>query len=620
MTCWVAAVLVTAYPQMVNAAILTVTTNSDTGDDFTFGVDIDSDTADGAGLSLREALNWSVAGDTVTFNAGLAGSTVTLNSTQLTVNKSIVMLGDLDSNSTPDITLDGDNASIVISMAGLAVTARLDGFTIINGNSGTYGGGIYILSTKPTIINCIFSNNSAGHSGGAISNNGLNAAPVITNCVFSGNTAAANGGAMNNFEATVIVTNCVFSGNTATSSGGAMYNNDATVTVTNCIFSGNTATNNFGGAIMGDHGNFTVTNCTFSGNTANLGGGAMFIHESSPVITNCIFWGDTPDEIDDDPLSSPSITYSDVQGSYSGTGNINVNPLFVGGGDFHLQSQEGHWTSSVWVNDSQTSPCIDAGNPDSDFSNEPAPNGGQINMGAYGNTAQASKTPPSLPEINLKHGATSIADGGSYDFGSHEIGTDTDVTFIIENTGTANLTLTTPISLGGADANQLSIQQQPTSPVSASGNTTFIVRFTPTSAGSKTASLSISNNDADENPYNLALTAVGTEEEEEELIIPGLEEGKVRIQAGNDGWANPLRGENVNIYLKPKHSGNVSIEIYTIAGQLVWDEEISVTGGVQEQVVWNCRNKSDEVVSSGIYVVHVKGGGIDTVKKVAVVK
>ncbi len=216
------------------------------------------------------------------------------------------------------------------------------------------------------------------------------------------------------------------------------------------------------------------------------------------------------------------------------------------------------------------------------------------------------------PEINIKYDATSIPDGGSYDFGSHDVGTDTDVTFTIENTGTVNLTLTTPISLGGADAGQFSIQQQPTSPVTPSGSTTFIVRFTPTSAGSKTASLSITNNDDDENPYNLTLTAGG--------IIPGLEQGKIKIQAGSKGWANPLRGENVNIYLKPKHSGNVSIEIYNIAGQLVWDKEISVTGGVQEQVVWKCRNKSDEVVSSGIYVVYVKGGGIDMVKKVAVVK
>ncbi|NIN92661.1 choice-of-anchor D domain-containing protein, partial [bacterium] len=113
----------------------------------------------------------------------------------------------------------------------------------------------------------------------------------------------------------------------------------------------------------------------------------------------------------------------------------------------------------------------------------------------------------------------------------------TDVTFTIENTGTVNLTLTTPLSLGGADADQFSIRQQPSSPVLPSGNTTFIIRFTPTSAGSKTASLSITNNDADENPYNLNLT--GT--------VPGPGEGEIKIQAGNEGWANPLRGEEVNI-------------------------------------------------------------------------
>ena len=366
-----------------------------------------------------------------------------------------------------------------------------------------------------------------------------------------------------------------------------------------------------GGAMWNQESSPVITNCTFSGNTASSGA-AMINFYSSPAVTNCIFWGDVTKEIINAGIGSPSFTYCDVQDGYAGTGNIKKDPLFVGGGDFHLQSQGGHWASSDWVNDSQTSPCIDAGNPASDFSNEPSPNGGQINMGAYGNTAQASKTPPPLPEINLKQDMTNIADRGSYDFGSHLVDTDTDVTFTIENTGTVNLTLTTPISLGGADAGQFSIQEQPSSPVLPSGNTTFIVRLTPTSAGPKTASLSISNNDTDENPYNLTLTAGG--------IIPGLEQGKVKIQAGSEGWANPLRGEEVNIYLKPKHSGNVSIEIYNIAGQLVWDKEISVTGGVQEQVVWNCRNKSDEVVSSGIYAVHVKGGGIDMVKKVAVVK
>lgn len=105
------------------------------------------------------------------------------------------------------------------------------------------------------------------------------------------------------------------------------------------------------------------------------------------------------------------------------------------------------------------------------------------------------------PEINLKQGTTNITDGGSCDFGSKAVSTNTDVVFTIENTGTADLTLTTPLTIGGANADQFSLQSQPTSPVAGpTGTTTFTIRFTPTSAGAKTATISIANNDGDENP------------------------------------------------------------------------------------------------------------------------
>jgi hypothetical protein len=70
------------------------------------------------------------------------------------------------------------------------------------------------------------------------------------------------------------------------------------------------------------------------------------------------------------------VTYSDVQGGYAGTADLNLDPLFVNAaaGDYHL---------------GPLSPCIDAGKPTSDFSLEPEPDGGRINMGAYGNTAEA---------------------------------------------------------------------------------------------------------------------------------------------------------------------------------------------------------------------------------------
>lgn len=78
-----------------------------------------------------------------------------------------------------------------------------------------------------------------------------------------------------------------------------------------------------------------------------------------------------------------------------GIGNIAVDPLFANESnyDYHLKSQHGRWSGNAWVNDNVTSPCINAGNPNDSYSNEPSPNGSRINIGAYGNTAEASRNP-----------------------------------------------------------------------------------------------------------------------------------------------------------------------------------------------------------------------------------
>jgi hypothetical protein len=70
--------------------------------------------------------------------------------------------------------------------------------------------------------------------------------------------------------------------------------------------------------------------------------------------------------------------------------------------------------------------------------------------------------------------------------------------------------------LGGPDVGEFSIQLQPTSPVAASDTTTFIIRFSPTSAGVKTVTISIANNDSDENPYDITITGTGMEAQEDQ--------------------------------------------------------------------------------------------------------
>jgi hypothetical protein len=75
----------------------------------------------------------------------------------------------------------------------------------------------------------------------------------------------------------------------------------------------------------------------------------------------------------------------------------NSDPYFAnvtaGSEDFHLKSTAGRWTGISWANDSVTSPCIDAGDPSSPYTNETGNNGGRVNQGAYGNTVYASRTP-----------------------------------------------------------------------------------------------------------------------------------------------------------------------------------------------------------------------------------
>jgi len=87
-----------------------------------------------------------------------------------------------------------------------------------------------------------------------------------------------------------------------------------------------------------------------------------------------------------------------VYGSYGGgtipsETNIHLIPQFAGWLDCHLKSAGGRWTESGWVYDAISSPCIDAGDPSDDVGDETIPNGDRINMGAYGGTIHASKTP-----------------------------------------------------------------------------------------------------------------------------------------------------------------------------------------------------------------------------------
>ncbi|MFC1636653.1 right-handed parallel beta-helix repeat-containing protein [Planctomycetota bacterium] len=216
------------------------------------------------------------------------------------------------------------------------------------------------------------------------------------NCVLTGFTITGGKRGIYCSGSSPTITNCTVVGNRNADMGAGMYIKDgSSPTLANCTFIDNLASL-MGGGMYIENSSPILINCTFAGNSATYFSGGIYCGSGSPVLTNCILWGDTPEEIYIFS-GTPVITYSDAQGGFIGEGNIDADPLFAdpSNGDYHLKSQAGRWDpiNQSWIQDDVTSPCIDAGDPTSSIDLEPSPNGDRINMGAYGGTSEASKSP-----------------------------------------------------------------------------------------------------------------------------------------------------------------------------------------------------------------------------------
>ncbi|MCX5639122.1 MAG: right-handed parallel beta-helix repeat-containing protein, partial [Planctomycetota bacterium] len=320
-----------------------------------------------------------------------------------------------------------ENSYHVVTGSRANATALLDGFMITAGYADGWeslgdrcGGGMLIglaVGGSPIVTNCTFKANRAVVGGGMCNWPGY---PKVTDCAFEDNSADTGGGMYNRQGGARTVANCKFSGNWAYT-GGGMSNYRCSPVLTNCTFMGNSADG--GGGIYSEQSESKLANCVFRGNNAHIGG-AMF--NSSPALSNCTFTGNLADrgkavacdsymghypskirlvnsilwdggnEVWNNDNSAITVTYSNIQDGWFGSGNINVDPCFAepNKDDYHLKSQAGRWepAKQAWIKDGVTSPCIDAGDPASPIGLEPFPNGGIINMGAYGGTAEASKS------------------------------------------------------------------------------------------------------------------------------------------------------------------------------------------------------------------------------------
>jgi len=315
--------------------------------------------------TIQSAINAAVERDTILVapgtyfeNINYRGKGIVLASYYLTTHDTsyishTIINGSMPSKPDSASTVIITNPNISYAHDSLAV---LMGFTITGGHGVVWydvlypsyfyreGAGILIQNCSPTIkYNRIIGNSiydtqyPYGGGGGIHYGNGN---PIIENNVFQNNFAYCGMGICI-YGAAGIVRNNIFSGNFGGISYGAgtiytFYSFEARPVIIE---------------------NNTIVNNTVDSGTAGL----RLFNSMNNIARNNIVWGNySPTQASQVSISqcTPSLSYNDIQGGWSGTGNINANPQFISG-TFYL---------------SPTSLCIDAGDTSSSFKDPEDPN------------------------------------------------------------------------------------------------------------------------------------------------------------------------------------------------------------------------------------------------------
>jgi hypothetical protein len=293
--------------------------------------------------NIQDAINYSWDGDTVLVRPGTYNQAIKFNGRRITLTS----LNPDDDNIVKSTIITSTSAAVTFDF-GEGSDSVITGFTILNG--------IGCSSAAPTIIKNRINGNGIGWCAGLISNNiieGCNCGIVTNKGVIRNNVVVGSKGTQWTYSGVGIV----------------LYTLDVahqTVVVKNNIIANN-------------------TKCGLD----------VYTHNSDIICNNSnnCFWNNT---------------YNYGEYATAGTGDFWRNPLFaIDGfwngnvwvdGDYHLKSAAGRYdpAAGTWVLDDVNSPCIDKGDPNDPIATEPNPNGGRINIGAYGGTPQASKSPSGI--------------------------------------------------------------------------------------------------------------------------------------------------------------------------------------------------------------------------------
>jgi hypothetical protein len=360
--------------------------------------------------TIQEAMNSSDDGDTVLVHPGIYVENINFHEKSIVLASLFLTTGNdayLDST-----IIDGDESGTVVTIEDVqGDNPALTGFTIRNGRTEGWGGGISFLNSSVLMSDLMVSNNFAAGGGGinistrdslivrnvtvrdnysqsragGIFNSGSHTLFIDVHIInnesgsyaggFSasgspshflggsivGNTAPTGGGIYLCSGPDIVLTGTLIQDNYAELGGGMHITGGSGINMSYCQITGNSAERAGGGACLAGGVEKVFTNVTVANNLAPSGGGFR-IWSGQNTFINCIIRKNGQTNISA-PEGILQIAYSDIGGGIDGLevdregqiqwgdGNIDANPYFVDSGyDFNLTDE---------------SPCINTGDPDS---------------------------------------------------------------------------------------------------------------------------------------------------------------------------------------------------------------------------------------------------------------
>lgn len=359
-------------------------------------------------ITIQSAIDAAPAGGTVLVEPGTYHENIDFHGKAITVK----------SLEGPAATrIEGVGGGAVVTFAnGEGIGSILEGFTVAEGVAG----GIRCDGAGPIIRDCWIRLNSAGNGGGV----SFVDSPTgrLENCRFEDNAAIARGAGVDCVDSTVVLDGChfldcvaaeggavaalrgsltvldsTFHENQASGDGGALHVDNATLEIRRSTFFQNKGRNGgalllegatgatmtgclliensgvlFGGGLDVILSDLQITACTLGFNSAPSGGGIGGL-DATVSVHNSIVHSNSPNQIIVNGTSTTTVSYSDIQGGYPGTGNLDVDPGFQNGAGGNLRLD----TTSLLIDQGDAT-----GLPATDFEGDPRIVGAAPDIGA----------------------------------------------------------------------------------------------------------------------------------------------------------------------------------------------------------------------------------------------